>query len=193
MKDIEDLLKNLKECEDLTHRSFRSMDYNNVTVLRDNKWVKLPGMVLLEGDIVSVIPGNTLPAEALGLNYHYKNILVPAFKKITEFSSTDLLEAKRKLKFILKSSPSKVFLEQSLTDRVIDKKRPATFYMLCLKFAYKIFSIYTITVIIVNVIIGILWIVFSQRKWYDILSNPSVYFLAFIPVLIPSMVKFLTC
>ena len=68
MKDIEDLLEKLKEGEDLTHRSFRSMDYNIITVRRDNKWVKLPGMVLLESDIVSIIPGNRIPALAEGLD-----------------------------------------------------------------------------------------------------------------------------
>ncbi|CAG9331837.1 unnamed protein product [Blepharisma stoltei] len=193
MKDIEELLKNLKEGEDLTHRSYRSMDYNIINVYRDKTWVKLPGIVLLEGDIVSAIPGNTLPAEAEGLDYHYKGITVQPFEEIKEFVSTDILEARRRLAFVLKTSPSYVFLEQALTDRVVNKKRPATFYMLCLKLAYKIFSIYTIIVTAVNIIIGILWIIFSERQWDDILSNPSVFFLSFIPLLLPSLVKFLTC
>ena len=44
-----------------------------------------------------------------------------------------------------------------------------------------------------NIGLFVLWMLVSEREWYDILTNPSMLFLAFIPLVLPALVKISTC
>ena len=193
MKDIKKLIKQMDSGEDLTHRSYRSHNDTMVEVLRDNKWAKLPCTVLLEGDIVKAKPGGWFPAGAEGLTGHYLRRCLAPYEVIQEEFSDDVLQAKQKIKFRLKSSPIEEVLQKTLDDRIEQKTRATTFYMLCLEYGNKFVRTYCLSALVLNALAGVFWALMSDSKWNDLLSNPSVLFLAVIPLLLPSLVNFLTC
>lgn len=76
MNEISNLLETLEPGEDLTRRSFRGLGNTVVDVVRDSQWIRLPSVILLEGDIVRIRPGKWLPSIAEGLTCHYKGVQV---------------------------------------------------------------------------------------------------------------------
>ena len=112
--------------------------------------MKLPSIVLLEGDLVALRPGMFLPADAYGIDGHYKDLVLKAYEVLPHFESNDILEAKQKVHFIMKASPTKILLQQLLTDRALKKKKTSTFYMICLKLANKVFFYYIFIIFTIN-------------------------------------------
>ena len=193
IKKMYNLVNEIKDSEDMSHITFRTMNNTIAEVYRDNVWVKLPAVVLLEGDLVALRPGMFLPADACGVDGHYKDQILKAFEPLPHFDSQDILEAKQKVHFTMKASPTKMLLHQLLTDRGLKKKKTATFYMVCLKLANKIFFYYILVALAINLGFAALWTGVSSVNYYFILLNPSFLFMFIMIVVLPSLLHLLTC
>lgn len=190
---IKSLVKKIEGGEDMSDVTLRDMNNTISEVFRDQVWVKLPSVVLLEGDLVALRPGMFLPAQAVGVEGVYQGKLLEAYEVLPDFDSPDILIAKAKVKFIMKASPSQLLLQQLLTDRALQKKRTSTFYMICLKLANKIFFYYILIVIILNLIFSGVWTGLKSVKFHEVLLEPAFLILCIMIVILPSLLHLLTC
>jgi hypothetical protein len=190
---IQDLVKEIREGEDLSHITLRAMNNTLAEVFRDNNWVKLPSIVLVEGDLVALRPGMFLPVDAYGLDGHYQDQILNAFDVLPHNESADILEAKQKVHLVLKNSPCKVLLQNILIERGQKRKKSPTFFMICVKLASKIFVIYAIITLSLNFLFSGLWAGVASASFNAVITNPSFMFLFTMTTNLPSLLHILTC
>ena len=193
IKKIHSLVIEQREGEDMSDVTLRGMNNTLSQVFRDKAWVKLPSVVLLEGDLVALRPGMFLPADAIGVDRQYKSIVLKAYEILPNYDSLDILEVNQKVHFIMKDSPAKLLLEQLLTDRAFQKKRTSTFYMICLKLANKIFFCYIFSILALNLVFAAVWSGTKAASFNTLLLDPSFLFLFIMIVVLPSLLHLLTC
>lgn len=181
------------EGEDLRHLNYRDLSHTVVEVNRDNNWVHLPSIVLVAGDLVRIRPGKHLPCEAVGLSGHYINRRLPAYTPMTPLDSPDPLIAKQRVLFRVTSTPAETTLQEYLSKRSKRQKRPNTFYQLSLRVSKVVITTYIGIQLILVVGFAVLWASISDRSWYLFVADPAFLTLAVIPMVIPSLVKIMTC
>ncbi|OMJ93284.1 hypothetical protein SteCoe_3744 [Stentor coeruleus] len=190
---IYNLVSEIREGEDMSDMTLRYMNDTIVEVCRDGNWVKLPSVILLEGDLVALRPGMYLPAEAYGLDGHFKDRVLMAFEILPHFESTDLLEAKQKVHFVLRASPLKILLQKLLADRGAKKKKTATFFIICLKKANKVLIWLFLGVLVGDFVFAGIWAGTRDVKYVKILLNSAFLFVFITIVILPSLLHLLTC
>ena len=191
IRKILKLLKNLQEGEDMSSVNLRTMNYTLVEVLRDRKWVKLPALVLVQGDIVLLKSGLFLPAPALGLNNGFENFTLNPYDPLPALPAPG--ECKKKTHFQILDSPSKLLLKSLLHDRKLKKKKTPTFFMVSLKLSRKIFIFFILSLFILNFSFSGIWMGLSTVPFSEFLVNCTFLYMVLMIIILPSLLHLLNC
>ena len=190
---ILNLIDEWHDGEDMSDINLRTMNYTLADVNRDGKWVKLPSVVLVTGDLVRLYPGMSLPAPAYILDGGLADKVLDTCECLPNSENTSIIEGKFKTHVVMKDSPSKIILEALLYDRGMKKKKTPTFFMVSLKQSRKVFLYFFICLICLNIIFTGVWSYISKKKFNEILLNPTYLFLFLTIVILPSLVHLLNC
>jgi hypothetical protein len=188
---IIELVKDLQEGEDMADVNLRTMNFAVVDVCRDGKWIKLPAVVLVKGDLVSISSGIALPAPVYIVDGHFADRILEAYETLPQMENNGFLESKAH--GVIKESPSKLILESLLHDRALKKKKTPTFFMVSLKQSRKIFLYFFLVLLSLNLVFSGVWSSKSSIDFSEILLNPTFLFLFLTAVILPSLVHLLNC